>query len=210
MPQEPTIKRAFIYFDGQNLFYAARDAFGYSYPNYDVRKLSQAVCQKFGWELSRIHFYTGIPDRSDNPFLNHFWGAKFAMMGRQQIKLFSRPLRYRNKTIVLPDKSEQTILVGQEKGVDVRIALDIVRDVHKAECDVVVIFSQDQDLSEVADEVRTIAQEQNRWIKIASAFPNSPTSKDRRGINKTDWIRIDRATYETCLDTRDYRPPKIK
>jgi hypothetical protein len=71
---------------------------------------------------------------------------------------------------------------------------------------VAVIFSQDQDLSEVAEEIRTIAQEQDRWIKIVSAFPFSPTSRNRRGIEKTDWIRIDRALYGACLDRRDYRP----
>jgi hypothetical protein len=47
---------------------------------------------------------------------------------------------------------------------------------------------------------------QNRWIKVASAFPSSPTSINRRGIERTDWIRIDRATYDACLDRRDYRP----
>ena len=68
-----------------------------------------------------------------------------------------------------------------------------------------LVFSQDQDLSEVADEVRVIAKEQGRWIKMASAFPVSPTARNRRGINKTDWVPIDRAIYDACLDLRDYR-----
>lgn len=32
MPAEPAVKRAIAFFDGQNLFYAARHAFGYSWP----------------------------------------------------------------------------------------------------------------------------------------------------------------------------------
>lgn len=71
--------------------------------------------------------------------------------------------------------------------------------------DVALIFSQDQDLSEAADEVRKISVSQNRWIKVASAFPVSPIVGNSRGINKTDWIRIDRATYDACLDPNDYR-----
>jgi hypothetical protein len=71
---------------------------------------------------------------------------------------------------------------------------------------VALVFSQDQDLSEVAAEVRTISMEQSRWIKMASAFPVSPASRNRRGINSTDWIRIDRAAYDACIDPRDYRP----
>ena len=39
----------------------------------------------------------------------------------------------------------------------------------------------------------------------AGLFFPSPTSRNRHGIDKTDWIRIDRATYDTCLDRRDYR-----
>jgi len=126
-------------------------------------------------------------------------------MGRQNVHVFSRPLRYRNKTVRLPNGQTHTFLVGQEKGVDVRLALDIISLAYRKVYDVALVFSQDQDLSEVADEIRQIMQEQNRWIKIACAFPFSPASSNRRGINGADWIRIDRALYDSCLDTRDYR-----
>ncbi|OGS00675.1 MAG: hypothetical protein A2V88_07270 [Elusimicrobia bacterium RBG_16_66_12] len=123
MSAEPAAKRVVAFVDGQNLFYAAKKAFGSQHPDYDVRKLSEWVCRSRGWSLSSVRFYTGVPD---------------------------------------------------------------------------------QDFSEVADEVRLIAAEQGRWIKIASAFPSSPASRDSRGINKTDWIKIDRGTYEACSDPRDY------
>ena len=86
-----------------------------------------------------------------------------------------------------------------------RIALDVVRLARQNVYDVALLFSQDQDLSEVADEVRAILYEEDRWIRIASAFPISPTSRNRRGVNKTDWLPIDRATYDACLDPNDYR-----
>ena len=50
-----------------------------------------------------------------------------------------------------------------------------------------------------------IARQQNRWLKIASVFPVSPTVRNTRGINKTDWIRLTRQVYDSCIDTRDYR-----
>lgn len=53
--------------------------------------------------------------------------------------------------------------------------------------------------------VRVIAKEQARWIKMASAFPVSPAARNKRGINNTDWVPIDRAAYDACLDPRDYR-----
>ncbi len=46
------------------------------------------------------------------------------------------------------------------------------------------------------------------WIKCACAFPVSPTVPKTRGINGTDWIRIDRPTYDACIDPNDYRPKK--
>jgi hypothetical protein len=97
-------------------------------------------------------------------------------------------------------------LAGEEKGIDVRIALDVIRLAMGGDYDVALIFSQDQDLSEAADEVKTIARERNRWIKVASAFPFSPTSRNRRGINGTDWIRIERGLYNSSRDPRDHRP----
>ena len=76
---------------------------------------------------------------------------------------------------------------------------------HLGQFDVAVIFSQDQDLAEVAEEIREIAHSEDRWLKIVSAFPVSPTASAARGINKTDWFRMDREFYDACLDTRDYR-----
>ena len=123
MPTEPTTKRAVAFVDGQNLYRSAKTAFGYHYPNYDVR-----------------------------------------------------------------------------------LALDIVRLASRQEYDIALVFSQDQDLSEVADEIRLLSREQDRWLKIACAFPVSPVVPKPRGINGTDWIKIDRAAYDACLDARDYRP----
>jgi uncharacterized LabA/DUF88 family protein len=206
MPVEPSTKKVIAFFDGQNLFHAAKEAFGYSYPNFDPAALAEAVCKGQGWTLTGTRFYTGVPDARDNAFWNHFWTAKLAQMGRERVVTFSRSLRYRNQTVRLADGSEHMVLVGQEKGVDVRLALDVVGLAHRRGYDVGLIFSQDQDLSEAADEVRAIAKEQARWVKLASAFPSSPTARNTRGVNKTDWIRIDRAVYDACRDARDYRP----
>jgi len=205
MINEPPIKRAYAFFDGQNLFYASKEAFGYRYPNYAPWLLAQTVCRQQGWQLDKIFFYTGVPSEADNFFWNHFWTKKLAVMGTRGVFVYSRELRYRNKSIILPDGSETTVLIGQEKGIDIRIALDIIRYTLDGAFDVALVFSQDQDLSEVAEDIRKISLNQSRWIKIASVFPVSPTSKNVRGINKTDWVKVDRAIYDACIDKTDYR-----
>ncbi len=171
--------------------------------------LSEAICGQKGWELIQVRFYTGVPNQNDDPFWSYFWNHKLAMLGRQKVFIYSRPLRYRNRLVKLPNGTGHIFLAGEEKGIDVRIAIDIIRMAHHKEYDVALIFSQDQDLSEVAAELRTITAEQGRWIKAACAFPSSPTSSNRRGIDKTDWIPIDRTTYDACIDPRDYRFKKL-
>ncbi len=206
MPQPPAVLRAISFFDGQNLFHSAKAAFGHRYPNYDPVALAKAVCAAKGWECREVRFYTGVPDAADKPFWNHFWVAKCAQMGREGVHIFTRPLRYRNKEVRLPNGNVHTFLDGDEKGIDLRLALDVIRLAHARSFDVALLFCRDQDLTELADEVRTISQEQNRWIKVASAYPYSPAVKNYRGIDGTEWYRIDRSMYDACLDARDYRP----
>ena len=206
MMLEPETKRTICFFDGQNLFHHAKDAFGCTYPDYSPLALASCICRTRGFNLHQIRFYTGVPTKHDDAFWNAFWSAKLLAMSRMGIFTFSRQLRYRRRTFQISDGVEFSRDVGEEKGIDVRIAIDVIRLVRMGELDVALLFSQDNDFSEVADEIVAIADEQKRWIKIASAFPASPTASNRRGINKTDWIPIDRATYESCIDPRDYRP----
>jgi GTP cyclohydrolase III len=72
--------------------------------------------------------------------------------------------------------------------------------------DVALIFSQDQDYTEVAKEVHAISRGTKRWMKLASAFPSTPLAANKRGIDGSDPIRIDQAVYGACIDPVDYRP----
>lgn len=192
MPIEPAAKRAVAFFDGQNLYHGAKGLFAYQFPNFDVQALAHTVCHGNAWNLSQVRFYTGIPRRGDDVFWNNFWSNKLRAMRGQGISVFTRHLRKRGDSFV-------------EKGIDVRIALDVVRMARHDDFDVALIFSQDQDFTEVAAEVRSIAQEKDRWIKIASAYPFQSGCANPRGILNTDWIKIDKATYDRCIDPTDYR-----
>jgi uncharacterized LabA/DUF88 family protein len=205
MAAEPERKRVVVFFDGQNLFHCAKRAFGHQAPNYDPQKLAQRIVGGMpGWVLEEIRFYTGIHDESVNSFWHHYWTARLAAMGTRGIRTYSRPLRYQLQDVALPNGLTAPVRVGQEKGIDIRIALDMVRMARARVFDVALLFSQDQDLSEAVDEVKNISREQDRWIKVACAFPQGETRC--RGVNGTQWIPIDQNTYDQCLDPRDYRP----
>lgn len=107
---EPPVKRTVAFIDRQNLFHASREAFGRPYPDYDVVALATQICVGANWALSQTRFYTGVPDAADNPFWHRFWTAKLAVMGRQNVHVFSRSLRYQNRAVVLPDGTIHTFL----------------------------------------------------------------------------------------------------
>ena len=187
--QEPQEKRTVVFIDGQNLFHRAKAAFGYRTPTYDVTALAALICRQMDWTLRQIRFYTGLPDERHASELRAAWTAKLARMGQQGVITCTRPLRYSG----MPP-------VGREKGIDVRIALDIVRLGRTNEYDVGLVLSQDQDLIEAINDIKDIAKQQKRWIKIASAFPASVDKRLNKGLYGTDWIPIDAAMYASCLE----------
>ncbi len=199
MPKKPKEKRTIAFIDGQNLFYAAKESFGYSYPNYDPKKLAEVVCEQQGWTLTETRFYTGVPASSEKPQWHEFWANKLRSMSRNGVQVYSRELTYK------PVPGSPGKVIGDEKGIDIRIALDVMRKTYGNDLDVALIFSQDQDFSELADEMRVLARREKRWIKIASAFPYSAATRNRRGINGSDWIKVDADMYSACIDPWDYR-----
>ena len=208
MPSEPTHKRAIAFVDGQNLFHAAREAFGSRFPDYDPLGLQKQSARHAPGLAKRVQFYTGVPDAADDPFWNHFWTAKLSAMGRRGVvKVFSRPLRYRNQTVRLPGGGTHTFL-SHRKRASIS-AWPWMSSLPPAPVCAMSPWSSAR--TRIFPRSRTksecIAREHDRWFKIASAYPCSPTSRNRRGINSTDWIRIDRALYNACLDPSEYRKP---
>lgn len=202
--EQPVFAMAFI--DGQNLYQHAKEAFGYHHPNYDPIKLHAFVCTSQGWTPNLVRFYTGVPSAAESPMWAAYWSNRILALKRAGVHVTSRPLRYRTEYAFDENGNEKAITVPHEKGIDVRLALDIVSCAISKQFDVAVIFSQDQDLKEVVADVRKIAQSVGREIKLASAFPYGPNASSKRGIDRTDWIRIEQADYDQCLDPRDYRP----
>ena len=208
-PQPPAIIRAVAFIDGQNLYRHAKDAFGYHYPNFDPNKLHDAVCKQHGWTSAGVRFYTGTPEHYRSPMWHGYWASRLLAMRRAGIFVFNRVIRYRTTDFSLPNGAIYEIDTAQEKGVDVRLAIDVMRLATAKQYDVAVIYSQDQDLTEVAKEIALISSDNSRWLLVASAFPYSPSASSKRGIDKTKWIKLDRSFYDNCLDEHDYRPESI-
>ncbi len=185
---EPSHKRVVAFFDGRNLRKSARSAFGHrDYENYHPMKLARLVCARQGWHLEAVNFYIGIPGegRKVGGETRQDWMRRAALWAGEGVNIFTRDLACDNR----------------EKGIDVRIALDVAKLVREDAFDIALIFSQDQDFREVVTEVHNIAAEQNRWLQVVSAFPARIGDKHCRGIDGADiQIPLDRGTVARCLE----------
>ena len=193
--------KTIVFIDGQNLYHAAKDAWvdshagsvpnPYKWPSYDVEKLSKSLVERVpSRALSQIRFYTGVPG-SQNPFWRDFWSNKLRFLRSREVYVYEGRISSG----------------GQEKGVDVSIAIDLIRLTYERSYDVAVIVSQDSDFVPAVKLAKEIARGQNRRVTIESAFiPRNWNRALSRGIDATDWVPIDKATYDSCFDPTDYRP----
>ena len=194
--------RAIVFVDGQNLYHLARRAWAagpssrYAWPSYDVEKLASAlVSRKSGRVLVETRFYTGVPDPAagaSQMFWHGFWSNKIRYLRSRGI------YAYRGRVNA----------GGQEKGVDVSLALDLVRATYEQRYEVAIIVSQDWDFGPAVRLAKTIAKTQKRKLLFESCFPVGQKGFSRRGVPGTTWVLIDKATYDNCQDGRDYRPKR--
>ena len=207
MASEPKRKRVVAFFDGQNVFHRMKSAFGATYPDYDPKAMAQAICAlNPDWDLVQTRFYTGLHSEDESHFWHYYWASKCQSMAHDGVAVHTRPLRYQRKAVTGRDGKPVMACIGVEKGIDVRIALDCVRMAVEGSVDVILLFSQDQDLAEVVQEVRNVSRATNRWIKLASAYPVEGT---RRGVVNTDWFPFDKNFYEATRDLKDHRPRQV-
>ena len=95
---------------------------------------------------------------------------------------------------------------GQEKGVDVNLALGLVRATYDRQYEAAIIMSQDWDFGPAVRLAKEIAHAQGRRLVFESAFPVGRGSLSGRGVPGTTWVPIDQVTYDAYRDSRDYRP----
>jgi uncharacterized LabA/DUF88 family protein len=211
-PSRPSICRVHAFFDAQNLFLSTKECFGYKYPNYDPIKLAQKITElEENRKLIKVNFYTGVHEVNRNEFLHHFWMNKLQGLRRAGVNVYYRFLKYADYKKQTSSGDFETITKPREKGVDIKLAIDLIKFARKGMYDIAIIFSQDTDLNEAVNEIYEIRKEFNRWIRLECAFPHSEEMKKQRGLDNTQWRPITKELYDQCIDERDYRPkPKEK
>lgn len=155
--------RTLVLIDGQNLYHLARIAWApmppdrsspYSWPSYDVEDLAATLVARMPQRtLSEIRFYTGVPAPSVNQFWHYFWTNKCRRLRNQDVHVYTGRVNS----------------AGQEKGVDVSLALDLIQATHEQRYEVAIIMSQDADFGPAVRLAKNIARSQKRHLLFESA-----------------------------------------
>lgn len=187
-----------VFIDGQNLYHCAMEAWGaekYNWPSYDpVLLAKELTAAEPDRHLEKVFFYTGVPNPKQHAFWHAFWTNKLRALrnSKTPIEVFAGRLSKH----------------GEEKGVDVRLAVDLLRLTFDCAFDLAIVVSQDTDLNEAITACKTILARQGRTGHFESAFTVGPGTQNKRGLAGTAWRLIDKAMYDRCHDPNEYRPPK--
>lgn len=160
-----------VFYDWQNVYRRAREAFGWTnmpneYGNFSPYQLARIVAAGHGrgarGRLVRVEVHRGLPSQKHDALsygANRRQAAAWQREAPQIVVPRLRSLRYP------PDYPRSPAV---EKGVDVNLALGAIESVLMKICDVAVIFSHDTDLLPVPETLArlagTAAVETASWI----------------------------------------------
>ncbi len=208
--------RVGVFIDGQNITIGARHAFGgpgHLHPLLLGRALAG------DGELVEIRYATGIPDPDVDPERAARAARRHDLIRRTDVRVLERTLRYRWEWAVrdrdLPNPRGRDGEVrqarveawnrGQEKGIDVWLALDALVMCTRADLDRVVIASADSDLDMVPTHVKSIPGQE--WTEVVTAKILADGRDLWRNEAFDDTLAIDRAVHDRAVDHFDYRQP---
>jgi uncharacterized LabA/DUF88 family protein len=147
------MKRVMIFIDGSNMYYNMMKNFGKASLNY--RKFSIKLTGE-NRELIRTYYYNCPLDQNENP-------ASYKLQQKFFNNLYNTPDLEVRLGRLQPKPDGRKI----EKGVDVKLAVDMLSKAWKNQYDVAVLISGDADFVEVVQEIK----DQAKHIELA-VFPN--------------------------------------
>lgn len=169
-------KKAFVFIDGNNFYHIINlminnkiNPMGIKASHIDFKKLSESVCSHFGVVWGGTRYYNSVPNVEDNKEI--YWKHMNFLKSVEQLpnfKVISRKLQRHSTKEILQQKNEVIsnldlcdsckplvetncndcigTIKMREKGIDVKIAIDMVESAIKNRCDCVILVSGDADL----------------------------------------------------------------
>lgn len=191
--------RVAVFIDYQNVYKGARAAFTPDTGNHvdgqvHPRRLGLKLkgVGNDGRELVGVHVYRGLPSSTNDPLGYSAADRQIALWSQQAlVTAVTRPLNYR-------DRSRP-----REKGIDVKIAVDMVTMAMQGHFDVGVLFSADTDLMPAVEAVQSLLG--NDAVEVAAWVPLSGRANRLRRQGGPLWCHmLDQRDYLHVCDSTDY------
>lgn len=211
--------RVGVFIDGQNVTIGARYAFGHDnmHPLLLARELADLVSDQA--ELVEVRYATGIPQVEVDPELYETQRRRHDLMVATDVVVLEKPLRYRwewnirDRDLPRAENSQGEVTRarvksryrGQEKGVDVWLALDALLMCSRDDLDCVIVATADSDLDLVRDYVRMVPGHETTTVVQARIIKDGHDLRQSPAWDRT--VAIDRQMHETCRDNFDYEKP---
>jgi len=188
-----------VFIDGQNLYFRCKDHF--SSPWIDPLKLGQALVAEDQAQygpgshvLECVRYYTGIHEKDRNAVQYEKTTARLAAFEADGVGVVSLPLRY--------DPAGRP----REKGIDVRLAIDMIRYGRDGLFDVAIVVTEDSDIDEAVQDLYAL-RNAGKWLAVENALPYSGKS----GVRNPRWLpsvkrkrRITTAMFAMIEDSRHF------
>jgi len=141
--------RATVFIDGSNLYHRLKsliDDKSMSLLDFDYRKFSEWLCKEN--KLQEIRYYVGVIKRQKN-------NKKSEIMYANQQRLF-RKLQQQNIEIILGHLIQHQDKTYHEKGVDVRLAIEMIKLARQNKYELAILVSSDTDLVPAVEEIKSM------------------------------------------------------
>lgn len=196
--------RVVVFLDYQNAYFSAREVFrptGVLPEQYliDPAKLARLLVRKrtMGGLLQQVRVYRGRPEPRREARLTAATDRQAAAWGADpRVKVIRRTLWY-PRDFGQPSCHEKP----REKGIDVSLAVDMVRMAIKREYEVAILFSRDTDLLPA---VEAVAELRAAHVEVAT-WAGTSQLRCRLPDGKLLWChKLSEADFQAVRDTRSY------
>jgi len=189
-----------MFIDYQNVHFTAWECFStYGTPVYDClidpgkfadQVLALRSSRNFEHvDLTEIHVFRGWPSRKHE-------GAQHARVQRQQSN-WTRDRRVRMHLRTLQYPRDWPDEPAKEKGVDVELAIEVVRSAITSAADVLIVATRDTDIVPALD---LVASSTSAKVELATWDGQS----ELKVASRPRVVRLGRSDFNRSRDTRDY------
>jgi len=153
--KKDSIERVYVFIDGGNLYKSMRDHL--SYTRININRFSEGLCGT-SRRLVKICYYNAPLNQQENPS-GYKEQQKFfsALRKTSYLELRLGNLRKRERKFLCPEcQKETTFPYWIEKGVDVRLAVDLLGYAFDDQYDTAILITQDGDFVPAVQEVQRL------------------------------------------------------